>query len=55
MSPEQAKADIKFIDITDANANVDFELRADGTVSAVLEAGETYQVELLNENAAVYG
>ncbi len=50
-----SKADIKFIDITDANANVDFELRADGTVSAVLEAGETYQVELLNEKAQFTG
>lgn len=50
-----SKADIKFIDITDANANVDFELSADGTVSAVLEAGETYQVELLNEKAQFTG
>lgn len=42
------KAAVKFINITGGNMAVDYTVSG-STVSAVLEAGQTYQVELLNE------
>lgn len=41
---------LKFINITDVNTPVDFRVSG-STVSATLEAGQTYKVELLDENA----
>ena len=41
---------LKFINITDVNTPVDFSVSG-STVSAALEAGQTYKVELLDENA----
>lgn len=45
-----AKDDIKFINVTGGNLAVDFTLTG-GTVTAALEAGQTYQVELLKDEA----
>ena len=42
---------IKFINITGGNMTVDYTVSGD-TVSAVLEAGQTYQVELLDDEAS---
>lgn len=48
---ESNKADVlSFINITDVNTPVDFSVSG-STVSAALEAGQTYKVELLDENA----
>ena len=48
---ESNKADVlSFINITDVNTPVDFSVSG-STVSATLEAGQTYKVELLDENA----
>ena len=44
------KAAVKFINITGGNMAVDYTVSG-SKVSAVLEAGQTYQVELLNEAA----
>ena len=41
---------LSFINITDVNTPVDFSVSG-STVSAALEAGQTYKVELLDENA----